>query len=127
MEASFIWNRSKGTVIPKITYKFIGPVTALMGFSVAGKSYVCTVQFGMLKAVSAAVAKLDRTDAAPKALCTAPTEKKRAAAEKAALAALKKAPAGTPVSFTLIEDRRDPLKFATKKGVVVLIVFATLG
>jgi hypothetical protein len=109
------WNRSKGTLAVKLSVVYIGPVKATATFKVGTKTYTCTAKFGTLtKQKSSKVLTLTSPN-----LCTGKTEKTQ-------LAALKKIPASTVVTVTIVREMKVPTTYKTVRT-KTRILYVKLG
>lgn len=131
--AGFIWDKKKGHLFVETYGVWLGKINATIEFTVTGKNYKCSVNFGVLKAMPGKTpAQIKAAFAwknfkAPSALCLAKTE-------TAALAALKKGYAGLKIkaSFTrylMWPTTLKPINEKTKKPIPThyRTVYITLG
>jgi hypothetical protein len=109
------WNRTKGTLAVKLSVVYIGPVKATVTFKVGTKTYTCTAKFGTLtKQKSSKVLTLTSPN-----LCTGKSEKTQ-------LAALKKIPASTVVTVTIVREMKVPTTYKTVRT-KTRILYVKLG
>ncbi|NDC48500.1 MAG: hypothetical protein EBZ61_05380, partial [Micrococcales bacterium] len=132
-DVGFTWNKKLGALSVETYGIWIGKINAVSEFTIAGKNYKCSVDFGILKAMpsktaaqlKAAMAKKVFKASAP--FCNIKTE-------AAAFAALKKGFAGLQVKVTITRFRMypttyKPINAKTKKPITTQIrtVYLTLG
>jgi hypothetical protein len=132
-DAGFTWDKKLGNLSIETYGIWIGKINAISEFTIAGKAYKCSVDFGILKAlpsktpaeIKAAMAK--KIFKASKPFCNAKTE-------TAAWTALKKGYVGLDVKVTITRYRMypttyKPINAITKKPITtqVRVVYLTLG
>jgi hypothetical protein len=132
-DAGFTWNKKLAALTVETYGIWIGKINAISEFTIAGKAYKCSVDFGILKAMASktpaqlklAMAKKVFKANAP--FCNAKTE-------AAAYKALKAGYVGLSVKVTITRYRMYPTTYLpvnakTKKPITtqVRIVYLTLG
>ena len=113
------WKKSTGALTVSSRGVWVGPITATATFTVSGKKYTCTLNYGTLKAAAATSVK---GFPATTALCAG-----KSTSDKAALAALKKIAAPVTVKIVVVRDLRDPAKYTVKGQKVTRAVYVTIG
>lgn len=132
-DAGFTWDKKLGNLSIETYGIWIGKINAVSEFTIAGKAYKCSVDFGILKAMpSKTAAELKAAMAkkifkASKPFCNAKTE-------AAAWTALKKGYVGLDVKVTIVRYRMypttyKPINAVTKKPITTQtrVVYLTLG
>jgi len=132
-DVGFTWDKKLGNLSVETYGIWIGKINAVSEFTIAGKAYKCSVDFGILKAMpsktaadlKAAMAK--KVFKASKPFCNAKTE-------TAAWTALKKGYVGLDVKVTITRYRMYPTTYLpinakTKKPITTQVraVYLTLG
>jgi hypothetical protein len=113
------WKKSTGALTVSSRGVWVGPITATATFTVSGKKYTCTLNYGTLKAAAATSVK---GFPATTALCGG-----KSTSDKAALAALKSISAPVTVKIVVVRDLRDPAKYTVKGQKVTRAVYVTIG
>jgi len=113
------WKKSTGALTVASRGVWVGPITATATFTISGKKYTCTVNYGTLKAAAATSVK---GFPATTALCGG-----KSTSDKAALAALKKIAAPVTVKIVVVRDLRDPAKYTVKGQKITRSVYVTIG
>ena len=113
------WKKSTGTLTVSSRGVWVGPITATATFTVSGKKYTCTLNYGTLKAAATTSVK---GFPATTAMCGG-----KSTSDKAALAALKKISAPVTVKIVVVRDLRNPAKYTTKGQKVTRAVYVTIG
>ena len=132
-DTGFTWNKKLGALNVQTYGIWIGKIAATSEFTVAGKNYSCTVNFGILKKMPSNTPALKKLALARKTFkasapfCNAKTE-------AAAFKALKAGYVGLNVKVTIIRYRLYPTTYlpvnaVTKKPITTQtrIVYLTLG
>jgi hypothetical protein len=132
-DMAFQWKKSLGALTVETYGIWIGKITAVSEFTVAGKAYKCTVDFGILKALPSKTAAQKKTAMAAKTFkaskpfCNSTTE-------AAAFKVLKANFNGLAVKVTVTRFRMYPTTYkpvnaVTKKPITTQIrkVYLTLG
>jgi len=113
------WKKSTGALTVSSRGVWVGPITATATFTVSGKKYTCTLNYGTLKAAATTSVK---GFPATTALCGG-----KSTSDKAALAALKSISAPVTVKIVVVRDLRDPAKYTVKGQKVTRAVYVTIG
>jgi hypothetical protein len=132
-DAGFTWNKAQGALRVETYGIWIGRITAVSEFKIAGKTHRCTVNFGTLKAMPSKTAAQKKAALAKKTFkatvpfCNAKTE-------AAAFKALKAGFNGLQVKVTITRFRMypttyKPINAVTKKPITTSVrnVYITLG
>jgi hypothetical protein len=132
-DVGFSWNKAQGALRVETYGVWIGKISAVSEFRIAGKAYKCTVNFGTLKAMPSKTAAQKKAALAKKTFkatvpfCNAKTE-------AAAFKALKAGFNGLQVKVTISRFRMypttyKPINAVTKKPITTQIrtVYLTLG
>ena len=132
-DAGFTWNKKLGALSVQTYGIWIGKIAATSEFTIGGKNYSCTVNFGILKKLPSntpalkKIAMARKTFKASAPFCNAKTE-------AAAFKALKAGYAGLNVKVTIIRYRLYPTTYlpinaVTKKPITTMtrVLYLTLG
>ena len=132
-DAGFTWDKKLANLSIETYGIWIGKINAISEFTIAGKTYKCSVDFGILKAMASKtpaerkLAMAKKVFKASKPFCNAKTE-------AAAWSALKKGYVGLDVKVTITRFRMypttyKPINAVTKKPITTQIrtVYLTLG
>jgi hypothetical protein len=132
-DAAFSWNKALGHLRVETYGIWIGRISAVSEFRIAGKAYKCTVNFGTLKAMPSKTAAQKKAAMAKKTFKAA-TPFCNTKTEAAAFNALKKGFNGLQVKVTISRFRMYPTTYkpvnaVTKKPITTQIrtVYLTLG
>jgi hypothetical protein len=132
-DAGFSWDKKLAALKVETYGIWIGKINAVSEFTIAGKAYRCSVDFGILKAMPSKtpaqlkLAMAKKTFKAATPFCNAKTE-------KAAFNALKAGYVGLDVKVTIVRYRMFPTTYLpinakTKKPITTStrVVYITLG
>jgi hypothetical protein len=132
-DAAFSWNKALGHLRVETYGIWIGRISAVSEFRIAGKAYKCTVNFGTLKAMPSKTAAQKKAAMAKKTFKAA-TPFCNSKTEAAAFNALKKGFNGLQVKVTISRFRMYPTTYkpvnaVTKKPITTQVrtVYLTLG
>jgi hypothetical protein len=132
-DAAFTWNKALGHLRVETYGIWIGRISAVSEFRIAGKAYKCTVNFGTLKAMPSKTAAQKKAAMAKKTFKAA-TPFCNSKTETAAFNALKKGFNGLQVKVTISRFRMYPTTYkpvnaVTKKPITTQVrtVYLTLG
>ena len=133
VDVGFSWDKKLAALKVETYGIFIGKINAVSEFTIAGKAYKCSVDFGILKAMASKtpaqykLAMAKKTFKAASPFCNAKTE-------TAAYSALKAGYVGLDVKVTIIRYRMFPTTYLpvnakTKKPILTQtrVIYITLG